>query len=624
MAFNLFNFYDHGTWNNYPSGVYSEPPEAMYNPGVGRTTEDAQEGAASFGIFYQDAKINLDYRLFFSWHSAGSPTVLTPGKKYRMSVRVKTPAGAGKLGTDGVVVWFGEQSYGGPGVLLQPNADGDVYTMPNGDVIKVATIGQLAANPWTELFVEWIEPSTGPAGYRKSLGTGIATGGAYPKPPVLGEDILAGGKYFIDKITLLDLDSCTLEPGTPAFTKTNETVGGANDGTITGLATSTHVISYALAVSPAVPSVFQSSNVFSGLAPGTYNLRIKDTTDGVDGDACFIDVNGIFIYPGSAPPPPPPPPPPPAKATIDAKPLNENNFVRWFEIDGYKNFNSIEFINCCWDTPAAYRRQSEGRMNDLRFAPIIVTNEKFTFYINFNIPLTDPTFSQWRIALVDYRGLVQDNIATLRRDLFDDGVTYNVYCDEILLSGVVVNRYYRYVIYDISTNVLKFISGEIQLLPTDTAQCDSVRLQYRCTINLRGIRYEALPDFLNIQRIRFYRTDEQDEGVLDQYRAVSSGQLRNVAYELDRFIELEAYYFDDQAHRAAGVWQLHDVNIINDKAYIVKTSYKRDKAPTKSFFKGTIQLFEQAFSTQDRFNRLGNITILSDLLLTEDESRVKL
>jgi len=556
------------------------------------------------------------------------PIVLVIGKKYRATCRVKID-GALPIGTNGQKIGLaGSFTGASTGVLESTEGDGGkVYAMnANGPIaahkFKQMTVADILANPWAELFCEWTEPSGGTPGYRFLLHFFISfPNGSSSFPALLKQAADQGfitdadGKLWIDKIEINEVDECDLEFDSPSYSKTEETAPDADDGTITINATSSFTKQYSLD-----GVAWQSSNLFTDLAPGFYTIYVKDSNPAT----CQISQAGIQILESEfEEPDPPDPEPDPAPLSVDAKPTNANNLVPWYVADGYLNFNSWSVTNCCWDIPAAYRLRSQGK-NNLKHALVAVNGEEFTFYINFDTPINDPSFATWKLALVDENGVVNDDVAPLVRDLFDDGVTYNIYA-AVTLNGITINKYYKLLIYNGSTFQAHYLSGLIEVLSLDSAKCLSTRLQYRATINLYGFRYESLPDYFNVHRARIYRIDEQAETTLTQYRAVSSGQLRNVHYELDRWIALEAYYFNDIAHRAMDVWQMHDVNIINDVSYLLKTPYKKLFDQALDLYKGRVELFEIAFSTRNRYNRLGDITVIegSDFLLHEDGGRLR-
>lgn len=70
----------------------------------------------------------------------------------------------------------------------------------------------------------------------------------------------------------------------------------------------------------------------------------------------------------------------------------------------------------------------------------------------------------------------------------------------------------------------------------------------------------SLSEMVNLTGSRVYGSKfwNSAEGNLKQYRAVSTGKLRNEKYELDRVVKLETYYFDDAAHEAMTILSAMD------------------------------------------------------------------
>ncbi len=419
-----------------------------------------------------------------------------------------------------------------------------------------------------------------------------------------------GGELFIDDISFEEIAECNLAAGTPAFNKTNETVEDADDGTITANNTSTSTIEYSLD-----NATWQTSNVFTGLAPGLYTLYVRDSA------ACTLPpITDIQILAGE--PIPDPPEPVPGPLTVNQKPLNRYNFVNWFPAFGPTNYTLIQTENCNWDLPKGYDRQ--GKTNMIH-APVVVPLEDFAFYINADIPFNDPDFSTYRLGLFDRYGMIEAEIGTLQKHDITPG-TYNIYASVVNIPAGIDFGFYYMMIYRQDTSAIIMASNPIELMSLEDSKAESVRLQFKHGYNFYKYYYELVPLYINKIRLRMYRIDEQFEGELVQYRAVSSGRLRNVSFELDKKITLECYYFDDLANRAMGVFQAHGFMTVNDYFYLPKTLYKWAFDAKKKVMKGTIELFEQDFSTANRYAPLTDITVIGsdDPLLLGDGGFIKL
>lgn len=401
--------------------------------------------------------------------------------------------------------------------------------------------------------------------------------------------------------------SCDLAFSNPAYTVVDESAPGANDGSVTLHATSSAGgIQYAKG---SIAGPYQGADLFWGLAAGTYTFYLKDAND------CQIQ---IAVQVGSADVPTPP-----GVLLIDEKPINEGNFVVWFEATGKMNFNSMDCFNANWDLAQGYRL---NKISARRHYVVAIPLKKFTFYINLKDGLDSPDFNSYRLALINNNGTVQTNIAVLKKDTFDDGVHYNIYCEDITLVADTPQDIFKLAIYNQVTQDILLVSNDIEVIGEEDAKAVSNELKHRASFNMYGYRYENLPDFFNTIRLRLYKLDEQSDGDLTQYRGASTGRIRNVSFELDRYIVLEAYYFDDSGHRAMQVFQAHDYILVNDIAYLVKTLYKAEMNIAKKLNKGTIEMYEQAFSQANRYSSAPIVVIGSDdpLLLGDGGGRIKL
>lgn len=614
---NLYPYFGTGFFEAYPNPYAGAPVPPAGSEAVGKTNDMAYQGVYSLGIFYGSAggHYNQDYKLYFSFRGPLYPIVLTPGNRYLMRCKIKTPAGAGLLGTDGVKLFIGKDySALENGVVTTVLPDATIYTMDNGDILRVSTVGQVkGAVGWTEISIEFTEPSSGTPGYRKPLGISISTAQTNTSPVLavpFGEDVFNSGKLYIDMLELLDVAACDLAFDSPAYTKTNETGVGLNDGSFTIRVLSSFTKQYSLD-----NVTWQSSNVFSPKPPGSYNVYIRDTNPA----GCSLYISNIIV--AQFVPAPPPPPPVASTLTIDLSPVNQNNFVSWFSTTGDIAFNKMVCTNSCFDLPNAYRINKMKR----RHAPIAAINEEFTFYLNFASDYNEPNFSDYRLHLINQNGVVVSNIAVLQKDLFADGVTYNIWA--AITLAAITPGIYRLAIARLSTNAIIFCSNDIEVMTLANAKCLSTALQFRASFDMYKYRYIALPNFLHKIRLKMYWIEQHSEGDLAQYRSASNGRLRNVSLELDRMKVFETYWFDDAAHNAMEVFQAHDFILLNAKFYLPKSLYKTQWDVRRNLNKGRIEMYEQDFSTMNRYGTLNNITVIGSedpLLLGDGGGRIKL
>jgi hypothetical protein len=207
-------------------------------------------------------------------------------------------------------------------------------------------------------------------------------------------------------------------------------------------------------------------------------------------------------------------------------------------------------------------------------------------------------------------------------------VHYFIYAS-VTLVGVALGNY-RLAVTDTSTtnpfDVL-FVSNEIMVMAhaDDSifddelgAEIYTARFQWRSSMSIYRYLYAKIPDYFNELRLMVNVMTEELSGKIEQYRASTTGKLRNTSYDLDLFYEFETYYFDDIGHRAMYVHQVNDQILINGKAFLVKEIYKVQWRPERNVNKGTIQLFEQAFSTANRYGRPNDFELQDPVILGDN------
>jgi hypothetical protein len=127
-----------------------------------------------------------------------------------------------------------------------------------------------AQSVWTELQFDFVAPSLASGNY--NLLFGLCRGGT-------GLEINVFGYLFIDEFRVYEyidvVEPCTLAIDVAGTTVVNETTPGANNGTITVAITGgTAPFEY----SKNGGTTWQSSNLFTGLAPAVYNVVVREQT----------------------------------------------------------------------------------------------------------------------------------------------------------------------------------------------------------------------------------------------------------------------------------------------------------------------------------------------------------
>ena len=569
----LFTYWDNGSWENEINNVESKSGYDLQ-----KSNDFAFDGSFSGKITNKGGGNIFDLNLDIASNKNLAPRFLPflQNTDYRVRFRVYTPSSS-PIGIGQVQMWLFATGSGTTGA----------------QVIDVVDF----TDQWVEF--DWVFPS-GNSVNSIDVRIGFNSFG--------GDDPIVGGLVYIDDVSIVEDGACDLEFDTPETTKTNETVDLANDGTITVNATSSFTIEYSLD-----NITWQLSNLFENLAPGTYTPFIRDSNP----EGCtFIGVD-VIIQPGTFIPPPPVPG---GVLTIDKKPINDNNFLTWFEASGNTGFSSMVCSNQCWDIPNAYLNNKVQQPH----YPIITPTETTSFYLNFNTLFDNPNHADFRLGMINAEGLQESDISDLNFLFEEDGTSYDIWCDVNIPSTQ--NGIYRFVIYNSNDNSTLFVSQEVELINSGY-ECVSTYIQFRNSLNLKGFRYQSLVNFIQQFRMRLYQIEEQTEESVSNYRSVSSGLLRNVHYDLDRYIVLEAYYFDKFGHRAMSTFQVHDTMFVNGVNYLLKSGYKSEVNALRNVNKGTVELYEQAFSSSDKYGVPIDLVVVGsddDLLLGNNGGFIKL
>jgi uncharacterized protein YecE (DUF72 family) len=590
-----------------PAGVYSYVLRKISVPFSFRSSPSAGRFRTTL-ISNGQATFQWDLRAFNTSHPA-KMFDLIPGRKYRFRCYVKSDAGVELTNNDNSVLSIGPtydvpvSGYGSNGML---------------ETLVTKTIGQTKTG-WQLLeCVITEQDSRVPISLFIHTAGGISPtyGGAVAKVGQLAQNNLLERALFIDDITVEEIaTTCTTSfPLAEPFYIENESEVDANDGKITFAAVSSYGFPLEFSIDNGV--TFQSSNVFENLAPGIYDGVVRELNPFVT--PCVYNFADIIILEAN-PEEPPLVPQNPDVLNVLAR-VNQYNYLRWFAAQGNLSYNSLGCVDES-DLPNDYVKHDNSEFT----LPVVCNDEQFSFFLNFTNNYTNPVFARMRLAIGNEYGIVQTNIATLQQDVIDGIMVdpYNVYA-QVTLSNVPNGKYF-FVIYDSLTSNMYFVSSKVRVMDLAEAKKKTVRIQFRSSIDLYKYRYNttALQNWLNTIRLVCNKVDDQFEGELSQYRAASTGILRNVSYELDFFVKLETLYFSDELHKFMGVLQAHDLLNINGKLYLPKDLYKKETNKELNANIGTWELYEQAFSSSNRYGKLTDITIIgsNDDLLSADNGQ---
>lgn len=217
------------------------------------------------------------------------------------------------------------------------------------------------------------------------------------------------------------------------------------------------------------------------------------------------------------------------------------------------------------------------------------------FYANLDSPINDSSFANWRLSIFDRFGNESaSDIGTLMQDL-DSGLNYRFSANFVIPNTVNATDGYQLVVYDTTNNSVQYVSNCIRVISNSDIE-NYTLLFFRNSVNTHNFNYEGFSEY-NSVFLELNVVEQQPEIILDQYREVSTGVIRNQKTQTAKVVTLEAFFFDDEANDMMGVLSIHDDIEINGKTMTVKTAYEVDTNVINSIQKGTIELYDQSFST---------------------------
>jgi len=170
------------------------------------------------------------------------------------------------------------------------------------------------------------------------------------------------------------------------------------------------------------------------------------------------------------------------------------------------------------------------------------------------------------------------------------GGTYRIYSEDIIITGLVHNKSYRYVIYDSVTDAIILMSDQTWKFVESPDQY--VKLSYRNSSNTFNYNYEELPDYRNIVYVDMNLVDNQAEYDITSEFDATTNTSRNQKTSLKDSVTLEGYFFDEIANNAMKVLSLHNDILINGRSYGLKKGYEFESNIRARKNLGTIELWD--------------------------------
>lgn len=223
------------------------------------------------------------------------------------------------------------------------------------------------------------------------------------------------------------------------------------------------------------------------------------------------------------------------------------------------------------------------------FLPMI-QGEAYSFCINFDTPISDPDFANFKLGLYtcsdDSR--VIDELGTLQQS-FVSAIEYNILCEFVLPSDV-EDGFYFLAIYD-DTDAIKCHSNGIAIGSDIAQNAYSTRVIWRNSEDTYNFSYEDNEAFYNKMRLPILCKDIQFEDEREQYRDATTKNLRNLNNYRNEIHALQSLLFDRDAHKAMSAIYNHDEIFIDGSFYVPKDAYTIDQVADSRLKNGTINAY---------------------------------
>lgn len=238
--------------------------------------------------------------------------------------------------------------------------------------------------------------------------------------------------------------------------------------------------------------------------------------------------------------------------------------------------------------PNNYRRFKK------EYYPAFLKDFQHFFYANLDDTIDDADFDDWVLDIYDrYGNQIQADVAPLEKDVIS-GSDFRFYAS-FTIDPLVPNGVYFFVVYNDQTDELKYQSNCFRVISLDIID-QYVYLQYRNSGNIYDFNYETVNQY-NSVFIDASVIEQQPEAELKQYQEQATGKMRLLKSQVRKQVNLETQFFDDEANDAMLSISVHDDILLNESPFEVKTPFQIGTNKFNALQKGTIELYDQDYST---------------------------
>lgn len=270
---------------------------------------------------------------------------------------------------------------------------------------------------------------------------------------------------------------------------------------------------------------------------------------------------------------------------------NRYNFFHFHRIVGLTLSQISELSQIRSEYPEFFPNFFNEQHNQV-YSPMLLEGELYSNQINFIDKISSDT-SNWQIDIISGDQVILSDIAPLSVYGSVDKIVYF----EFTPSGI-SGEDFQFLIHDNNTGFMVMMSNCFEIKSEDSDYRDeSVHVKFRNSTNLDNFEYDNLPDFYNQFRITLNSINYDYEYELTTYREQSTGRRRRQKSQKSKFVELEAYLFDQYALDAAASLCDHDEIYINGDKVNLKKGFSTSIQSDMKTHKASAEFYIEKYST---------------------------
>ncbi len=280
--------------------------------------------------------------------------------------------------------------------------------------------------------------------------------------------------------------------------------------------------------------------------------------------------------------------------TFSKSEINTHNFIRWRSCTDVTTSNiassTIATGNPVDFTNAYIRSDTYGY-----YFPKVILGRAVSVYANIAAGVVDGDFANWSCAIYNQYGVINSGHGSfsVTQDSIGGGAYRWYFSQTLTTSNFADGDYYRFVIYNTSTNDVKYVSNFFEVT---TDEENYAYVAYKNGSTLDSFNYTGLSSWTNKIALDLNVVGEEPEIETYDYHEISTGDIQISKTYKKQVITFEAYQFDYEARRALeSLYACSNVSL-NDMTLKRKDAPEWDIMRRSRTANGTISFYVQSVS----------------------------